>query len=64
MRVLIDKNNTNNEFPFSGSAQELLTQLHINPETVIIAKNNQLITLDEHLNDQDEVRIIAILSGG
>lgn len=42
----------------------LLKELKINPETVVTAKNNELVTLDAKLKDGDEVKILSVISGG
>lgn len=43
---------------------ELLKELNVNPETVVTARNNELVTLDAKLKDGDEVRILSVISGG
>lgn len=43
---------------------ELLKELNFNPETVVTARNNELVTLDAKLKDGDEVRILSVISGG
>jgi len=64
MKIFIDKTNTSQELEFSGKAFKLLEQLQINPETVILARGGELVTLDEELDNTDEVKIISVLSGG
>jgi len=46
------------------TVKEVLQKLKINPVTVIVAKNNELVTDDTTLNDNDEVKIISVISGG
>ena len=38
--------------------------LKINPETVLIVKNNELILAEDSLNDNDELRLLSVISGG
>ena len=64
MQVFIESENKNRKIRFSGSAAKLLEKLKINPETVIIAKNGELVTEDEKLGDKDEVKLLSVISGG
>jgi sulfur carrier protein ThiS len=42
----------------------LLNKLKINPVTVIVSRNNELILGDEKLKNDDEIRILSVISGG
>lgn len=46
------------------TVKELLKKLGINPITVLVSKNNELVAEDERLDDKDEVKIISVVSGG
>jgi len=46
------------------TVKELLSKLKINPVTVIVARNNELVTEDARLNEGDEIKIISVVSGG
>ncbi len=46
------------------NVKELLKKLNINPITVLVAKNNELVTEDVKLSEKDEVKIISVISGG
>ena len=43
---------------------DLLHQLKINPEVVIVVRNNEVITEDEILNDNDIIELLSVVSGG
>ncbi len=47
-----------------GSVAELLASLDINPQTVLVVKNDALVTEDESLDPEDSVRILSVVSGG
>ena len=64
MKVFIEPENETKEIEFSGTVSELLKKLSINPETVIAAKNDELVPEDEELKDGDEVKLLAVISGG
>ena len=42
----------------------LLKELKINPEAVLVTKNNVLVTPDARLDDTDKVKILSVISGG
>ena len=44
--------------------KEILKKLKINPTTVIITKNNELITDDAKLLDKEKIKVIPVISGG
>lgn len=43
---------------------ELLKELHINPATVILVRNREVILDDELLSDADDIQILSVISGG
>lgn len=49
---------------FKGSAKALLDLLEINSETVLVVKNKELVGLEEQLEDNDEIEILSVVSGG
>ena len=52
------------EIDENTSVKELLTKMNINPVTVIVSKDNNIITEDEKLNDKDKISLISVISGG
>lgn len=64
MKVFIEPDNETKEIEFSGTVSQLLKKLDINPETVIAAKNDELVPEDVELKDSDEVKLLAVISGG
>ncbi|MEM4637905.1 MAG: MoaD/ThiS family protein [Candidatus Woesearchaeota archaeon] len=63
MKVYIEKENKYLDVNAS-TGKQLLELLKINPSTVIIVKNNEIILEDEQLNDKDEIKILSVISGG
>ena len=43
---------------------EIMKKLSINPQTVIIVKNDQLVTEDELLQNKDKIKFLSVISGG
>ncbi len=64
MLIHIERGNRKENKKFEGTVAELLSELKINPETVLVAKNNELVTADDELGEKDEVRILSVISGG
>ena len=66
INVFIDKENKNSVLELNGnpSVLEVLNKLKINPVTVIVSRNNELILEDEKLKDNDEIKILSVISGG
>lgn len=64
--VFVDRYNKNALIELVDSAQvrDLLKELNMNPVTVIVSRNNELILEDEKLNDNDEIKILSVISGG
>ncbi len=44
--------------------RELLAELGVNPEGVIVARGEELLTLDDEVADEDTVEVISAVSGG
>ncbi len=64
MRVFIEKENKQVNIKFKGTAKQLLKKLSINQGTVIIAKNNEIVTEEVQLKDTDDLKILSVISGG
>ena len=64
--VFIDRENKNSTLGLDNNSivADLLKKLNINPVTVIVSRNNELILEDEKLNDNDEIKILSVISGG
>lgn len=65
MKVFIEKEQEKKEFNgFNGSVLDLLAELKINPETVLVIKNNELVFGLEELSDSDDIKVLSVVSGG
>ena len=66
VNVFVDRENKNTTLELNNNSivADLLKKLDINPVTVIVARNNELILEDEKLNDNDEIKILSVISGG
>ncbi|MBW3010609.1 MoaD/ThiS family protein [Candidatus Woesearchaeota archaeon] len=65
MKIIIKKSGKQEiKQKFSGSGKDLLAKLKINPEEVLLLKNNELVDISEKLSDTDIVEILSVVSGG
>ena len=64
--IFIDKENKTKAVELTNNSKvaDLLNELKINPVTVIVSRNSELILEDEKLNDNDEIKILSVISGG
>ena len=64
--IFIDKENKNINVELNDNAivLDLLKKLDINPVTVIVSRNSELILEDEKLNNNDKIKILSVISGG
>ncbi|MGQ9462871.1 MAG: MoaD/ThiS family protein [Candidatus Fervidibacter sp.] len=52
------------EFERDMTVRELLKELNLSPESTIIVRGDEVLTEDEKLHKDDEVRVISAISGG
>lgn len=52
------------ELPAKSTAYEVIKKLELQPDILIVTRNDQPIPIDEELNDQDELKLIRVISGG
>ena len=63
--LFIERDNSTQNILFDKSTVlELLRHLKINPETVIVVRNNEVITEKELLQDKDKIELLSVISGG
>ncbi len=60
-----ERERTTTKITFAGqTVLDLLRQLKINPETVLVVRNKEVITEEEFLNDHDQIQLLSVISGG
>ena len=66
VKIFIDSENLNKTIELESNlrVEDLLKKLNINPVTVIVSRNNELILEDEKLKNNDGIRILSVISGG
>ncbi len=63
--VHFEKNNTTRNVNSSAKTLALLLkELGLNPETIIVTRNNEVITEDEKISADDTLEILSVISGG
>jgi len=51
-------------FDHRMTVAQVLKSIKILPETVLVVRNGILVTEDQHLEIEDEVRVVSVISGG
>jgi sulfur carrier protein ThiS len=46
------------------TARDAISKVGLDPEAVLVVRNGQLVTDDTLLHGEDEVKLIAVISGG
>jgi sulfur carrier protein len=64
MEIKLEREQTTEKISFSGTVEQLLQQLDLNPETVLVIRLNEVLTEDEELADEDTIEILSVVSGG
>jgi len=59
-----EKKEKNIELDEDSSIKDLLAKMNINPVTVIVSKDDNIILENEKLNDKDKIKLISVISGG
>ena len=66
IKAFIDRENSSKsaELDRDATIKDLLASLKINPVTVIVAKNGELVMESEKINENDNIKIFSVISGG
>jgi len=66
INVFFDRENKEKtiELDVNSSVKDLLSKMNINPVTVIVSKDNNIIMENEKINDKDKIKLISVISGG
>ncbi len=64
MKVVLRNPKREVEMPGPVRVSKLLEHFGINPETVLVIRNDTLVTHDERLEEPDTIEIRPVISGG
>ena len=64
MKVLIRQQKREIEIAGRRSVRAVLSELRVNPETVLVIRGTELLTPDADLNDDDTIELRPVVSGG
>ncbi|MFW6024943.1 MAG: MoaD/ThiS family protein [Candidatus Woesearchaeota archaeon] len=64
VKIYIEREDERKEFEFEGKVSNLLKKLNIKQEEVIIIKDNEIITSDREIKNEDSLKLLSVLSGG
>jgi len=63
MKVYIEREDKTVEVK-AKNVKEILNKLKINSNSVLVARNKELVTEDCELKDSDKIEILSVVSGG
>ncbi len=63
MKVFLERENKYVDMQAS-TVKVLLEKLQLNPTMVLVARNQELVTEDAVLKENDMVKILSVISGG
>lgn len=64
MNIFIERTSEKKNIHFSGVVRALVEKLGISPEAVLVSRNNELLTLEDTVEDDDSLEILSVVSGG
>lgn len=65
LTVFNEKAEETKQINFTGnSVKELLHYLNVNPETVLVIREEEVITEEETLQENDCLELLSVISGG
>ncbi|ACB84011.1 MoaD/ThiS family protein [Natranaerobius thermophilus] len=64
MKVTLKGTNQVTELSGNKKVSNILSELELNPETVIVVKEGQILTHDKIVKDHENIEIISVVSGG
>ena len=64
MKVVLRNPRRELDVPAPKTVAQLLTRLEVVPESVLVIRNDTLVTRDEGLREDDVVEIRPVISGG
>ncbi len=64
MQVYVEREGRKRKIAFNGTVSQLLPVLNVNPETVLVVRNSELLSPEDVISDSDEIKILSVISGG
>ena len=64
MKVILRNQGREVEIPGRRRVRDLLAELRVLPETVLVIRGRDLLTIDEVVADDDVVELRPVISGG
>lgn len=64
MNIFVERTGKQHVLEFAGTVSELLEQLQVNPETVLVSRDGQLLVVSDEVSPRDTIQILSVISGG
>lgn len=62
--LMPEKNEKEIETQKNSTVLDILKKLDLNPDTVLVIKDNTTIPVDEKLEEKNRLKIVKVVSGG
>lgn len=63
IKVFLERNNENKEVNVNN-INEIFSKLDIDLNNVLVTRNDELLNGDEDLKENDEIKLLSVISGG
>jgi len=63
IKVFLERENETKEVDVED-IKDIFSKLDIDENTVLITRDNELLDKDEKLEDNDEIKLLSVISGG
>ena len=64
MKLFNEKSQESKDLDFEGTLKELLALEGVNPTTVVLVKNGEVVLDDERVGGDEDVKLLSVISGG
>ncbi len=64
MKITVKGTNRVAEFSGNWRVSQILSEMDLNPETVIVVKEGRILTHDQIVKEEEQIEIISVVSGG
>lgn len=64
VRLWIEREKKEIEADYEGKIRPLIERYGVNPETVVVVKNGEVVTEEDSCGGSDELKLLSVISGG
>lgn len=64
VKIFVERERSELTEDYSGPVLDLLLKIGVNPETIVVVKNGEVVSEDEEVSGDDELKLLSVISGG